>query len=138
PPRPCSLGEPRSGRGPARNVQDAEIGLAHPISQADRPGAAAPEDPGAASPLWGVDDEVDMYVRGSVFGALSDCAQIFDRTGACIYANRAAAACLGLTPSSMIGKTWRELGLAGESTTMEARREVVFSTGAPLIGEVLF
>jgi two-component system CheB/CheR fusion protein len=56
-----------------------------------------------------------------------------DRTGAYRYVSQAGGAVFGLTPETMLGKTWRELGLPAETMEpLDAQCERVVATRRPL------
>jgi PAS domain S-box-containing protein len=62
---------------------------------------------------------------------------MFDRAGRCVYASPAGARVLGLEPGALVGKTWRELGLAADvMEPFETKLGAVFATGQPSTSEI--
>jgi PAS domain S-box-containing protein len=74
-----------------------------------------------------------------ILSASPDLIYMCDREGRYVYANLAFLQALNLTRTSVIGKTWRELGLLEEMKgKILADRETVFSSGQSVTGETSF
>ena len=55
---------------------------------------------------------------------------VYDEDGRYLFASTSGAQSLGMIPSDIIGKTWRELGFPPEiMEPFDARREAVFASG---------
>jgi PAS domain S-box-containing protein len=71
-----------------------------------------------------------------ILSASPDLIYMCDREGRYVYVNRAFLQALNLARSSVIGKTWQELGLPEELMgKILADRETVFSSGQSVTGE---
>lgn len=78
-------------------------------------------------------------VLESALDAAPDEVLVFDPEGRYLYVSPSAARILGREPETIIGRTWRDLGLAAEMMQpFEADREQVQRTGQPLTRETAF
>ncbi|TAK30846.1 MAG: PAS domain S-box protein [Chloroflexota bacterium] len=78
-------------------------------------------------------------VMDAILSSTPDHLYLYDLAGRYIYASVAGAKALGMQPSEMIGKTWRELGLPAEiMEPFEAKVKTISATGESVTGETQF
>lgn len=80
---------------------------------------------------------VEIKQQSETFGKIVtftfDCTFLFNKQGVFTYASISAAELLGLNPSDIIGKNWRDLYLPRDvMIPFEAHLKTVFNLGAPL------
>lgn len=79
------------------------------------------------------------WLLTSILSASSEETYILDREGRFLFANQPGARALGREPQEIVGKTGLEIGAPPEIVAQFDRdREVVFSTGEPLCGAVVY
>jgi PAS domain S-box-containing protein len=75
----------------------------------------------------------------AIFSASVDHIYVIDQEGRYRYVSHGGAQVLGLQPSDLIGKTWRDIGLPADlMEEVDAQRETVMSTGRSLKHETDF
>ncbi|HVC32822.1 MAG TPA: PAS domain-containing protein [Chloroflexota bacterium] len=73
---------------------------------------------------------------GQAFAGTVDGVYVYDREGRFLFVNPAGARHCGLEPSAMLGKTWREAGIAAwVMQPLDPHLAGVFATGRPVTVE---
>ncbi len=99
------------------------------------------ERKGMEKQLRGLIAQVDQQARtfDEILSTSPDFIYMCDREGRYTYANQTGAHALGLRPSDIVGKTWRELNMLAEiMEPFEAQLKEVSDTGQPVSGEARY
>jgi len=91
-----------------------------------------------ASPADAAGATVRADALDAILSASPDLVYLCDRAGRHVYVNAAAARAAGRSAGEMLGRTWRELGLASAvMEPLDARRAAVFATEQPSTCELV-
>ncbi|MCL6431992.1 MAG: PAS domain-containing protein [Anaerolineae bacterium] len=73
----------------------------------------------------------------TILGASTALICAHDRAGRCLFVSPALAVVLGLPPSGIVGRTWRDAGLPAEAaTTLDDLRQQALTSGGPVTAEL--